>query len=89
MEGVDAILTLPVPEGAPKLGDSTGFQGWLTVWTVFGGPLVALPWGLDRLGRPGAVMLVGRPGSDMALLALAAQLEQVAPPVPVPVPPEA
>ena len=87
MQDVDFILTLPVPEGAPKLGDSTGFQGWLTVWTVFGGPLVSLPWGLDGLGRPRAVMLAGRPGADLALLDLAAQLERAAPAMPAPVPP--
>lgn len=30
MADVDAIVTLPVPEGAPLLGASTGFQDWLT-----------------------------------------------------------
>ena len=85
MQGVDVILTLPVPEGAPKLDGSTGFQHWLTIWTVFGGPLVSLPWGVDRLGRPRAVMLAGRPGTDAGVLALAERLEACAPPLPVPV----
>lgn len=85
---VDALLTLPVPEGAPLLGDSTGFQNWLTPWTVFGGPLISLPWGMDRLGRPRAVMLAGRPGADLGLLDLAAQLEALAPPVRMPRAPE-
>lgn len=84
MQDVDAILTVPVPEGAPKLGDGTGFQDWLTPWTVFGGPLVSLPWGIDREGRPRAVMLAGRPGSDMPLLTLAQQLEDSAPARPIP-----
>jgi Asp-tRNA(Asn)/Glu-tRNA(Gln) amidotransferase A subunit family amidase len=87
MAGVDVVLTLPVPEGAPLIGDSTGYQAWLTVWTVLGGPLVSLPWGLDRLGRPLAVMLAGRPGADLPLLALAERLEVLAPPIPAPVPP--
>ncbi len=87
MRGVDAILTLPVPEGAPTLDGSTGFQHWLTPWTVFGGPLISLPWGVDRLGRPRAVMLAGPPGSDWGLLALAERLEACAPPVPAPVAP--
>jgi Asp-tRNA(Asn)/Glu-tRNA(Gln) amidotransferase A subunit family amidase len=89
MEGVDAILTLPVPEGAPRIDGTTGFQGWLTPWTVFGGPLVSLPWGLDSLGRPRAVMLAGAPGSEMDLLALAARLEALAPTMPRPAPPAA
>ena len=83
------ILTLPVPEGAPHLDGSTGFQDWLTPWTVFGGPLVSLPWGLDRVGRPRAVMLAGKPGADLSLLGLAHLLEQVAPELPAPVPPPA
>lgn len=88
MDKVDVILTLPVPDGAPHLGDSTGFQDWLTPWTVFGGPLISLPWGVDRLGRPCAVMLAGKPGADLALLDVAATLETLAPPMPAPVPPE-
>lgn len=87
MDAVDIILTLPVPEGAPRLGDGTGFQDWLTPWTVFGGPLISLPWGLDRLGRPCAVMLAGKPGADMLLLDVAAQLERFQPELPPPNPP--
>lgn len=89
MDGVDVILTLPVPDGAPRLDGSTGFQDWLTPWTVFGGPLISLPWGLDRLGRPRAVMLAGKPGADVTLLDLAAELEQLAPATPAPEPPSA
>lgn len=87
MQGVDAILTLPVPEGAPRLDGSTGFQDWLTPWTVFGGPLITLPWGLDRSGRPCAVMLAGKPTADLSLLDLAEQLERHAPPIVPPEPP--
>ncbi|MDF1727757.1 MAG: amidase [Sulfitobacter sp.] len=84
LEGVDMILTLPVPEGAPLIDGTTGFQDWLTPWTVFGGPLVCLPWGVDRLGRPLSVMLAARPGQDHALLNAAAKLEGVGPPRPIP-----
>ncbi len=87
MDATDIILTLPVPEGAPLIGDSTGFQDWLTVWTVLGGPLVSLPWGMDRLGRPCAVMLAARPGAEDFLLHLAQRLEQAAPSLPAPTPP--
>lgn len=81
MAPADVILTLPVPEGAPLLDGTTGFQDWLTPWTVFGGPLVSLPWGLDALGRPRAVMLAGPSGSDTMVLQVAARLEKYAPPL--------
>lgn len=86
-QNVDAILTLPVPDGAPLLDGSTGFQDWLTPWTVFGGPLISLPWGLDSLGRPRAVMLAAKPGADLALLDLAEALARHAPYLPRPAPP--
>lgn len=84
LAGVDIILTLPVPEGAPRIDGTTGFQTWLTPWTVFGGPLVCLPWGLDRLGRPRSVMLAAHPGHEALLLetaeALAGRAPALAPP---------
>lgn len=76
---VDIVLTLSVPDGAPLIDGTTGFQDWLTPWTVFGGPLITLPWGMDDLRRPRAVMLAAHPGQDMKLLATAAALEQLAP----------
>ncbi len=84
LEGVDMILTLPVPEGAPLIDGTTGFQDWLTPWTVFGGPLLCLPSGLDRLGRPTSVMLAARPGQDAQVLATAAILEKLMPVAPAP-----
>ncbi|MEM7742725.1 MAG: amidase [Pseudomonadota bacterium] len=85
MAGIDAILTLPVPEGAPMMGDTTGFQDWLTPWTVFGGPLVSIPWGLDTLGRPRAIMLAGHPGEEATVLGVARALAKQAPDLPRPV----
>lgn len=84
LAGVDIVLTLPVPDGAPLIDGTTGFQDWLTPWTVFGGPLITLPWGMDGLGRPRSVMLAAHPGQDMKLLATAASLEQLAPHLPCP-----
>lgn len=81
LQGVDIILTLPVPEGAPLIDGTTGYQDWLTPWTVFGGPLVCLPWGLDTLERPRSVMLAAHPGMDAQLLATAAQIEDRSPPI--------
>ncbi|MEM6464719.1 MAG: amidase [Pseudomonadota bacterium] len=80
----DIIITLAVPDGAPLIGETTGFQDWLTVWTVFGGPLISLPWGLDSLGRPKSVMLAGRPNEDWRLLHVAEKLQKLAPVMPGP-----
>lgn len=82
MEDADLILTLPVPEGAPLIDGTTGFQDWLTPWTVFGGPLICLPWGIDALARPRSVMLAAHPGQDRFLLDMAARLERSAPILP-------
>lgn len=86
---VDIILTLPVPDGPPLIDGTTGFQDWLTPWTVFGGPLVCLPWGMDSLGRPRSVMLAAHPGKDAELLVMAATLERHCPPLPKPQFPDA
>lgn len=84
LAGIDIVLTLPVPDAAPRIDGTTGFQDWLTPWTVFGGPLVCLPWGLDSLGRPKSIMLAAHPGHDMQLLAMAQRLEKLAPSLPRP-----
>ena len=84
LNGVDIVLTLPVPDAAPLLDGTTGFQEWLTPWTVFGGPLVCVPWGLDSLGRPRSVMLAAHPGQDIKALAVAEHLEPLAPLLPYP-----
>ena len=81
---VDVIMTLPVPDGAPLIDGTTGYQDWLTPWTVFGGPLLCLPWGLDPLGRPLAVMLAAHPRQDHRLLQIARQLERNSPNMPLP-----
>lgn len=84
MSGFDLLLAPPVPDGAPMRDQGTGYQMLLTPWTVFGGPLVALPWGLDELGRPRSVMLAAAPGQEALVLAAAAALEPLAPPLPRP-----
>lgn len=84
MTGTDLILTLPVPDGAPRIDGTTGFQDWLTPWTVFGGPLICLPWGRDSLSRPRAIMLAAHPGQDLFLIDVAARLARHAPDLPPP-----
>lgn len=87
LTGIDCVLTLPVPDAAPLMDGTTGFQDWLTPWTVFGGPLICLPWGLDSLGRPKSIMLAAHPGHDMQVLAIAQRLEKLAPLLPRPTAP--
>lgn len=48
-------------------------------WNMAGWPAMSVPAGLDSRGRPLGVQLVGRPGSEATLLALAAQIEQLQP----------
>lgn len=85
LDGINLVLTLPVPEGPPLLtGGTTGFQNWLAPWTVLGGPLLSLPWGMDHRSLPRAIMLAARPGHDRWLLDIAARLEAQAPPIPAP-----
>lgn len=46
---------------------------------ITGGPAMSVPAGLDAHGLPVAVALLGRPGDDARLMALAAQLEAARP----------
>jgi len=48
-------------------------------WNIAGFPAMVVPAGVRRDGLPSAVQLVGPPGSELVLLALAGQLEQLAP----------
>jgi len=48
-------------------------------WNLAGWPAMSVPAGLDAAGRPLGVQLVGRPGSERTLLAVAQQVEQLQP----------
>src|SRR5262249_61014488 len=48
-------------------------------WDLAGSPAISLAWGFDGDGRPLAVQLVTRVGTDEALLSIAARLEVEAP----------
>jgi len=87
MSAFDLLLACPVPATAPPCrGGGTGYQHLLTPWTVFGGPLLCLPWGADADGLPLSVMLAGPPGGEARVLAVGAALAPLAPPLPAPSP---
>jgi len=84
----DAILTPSVAIQPPRNGEKAHVTGdppaaylytlmRLTVLhNITGYPGISVPSGLDRDGLPTGIQLIGRPGRDAALLALAAQAEQ-------------
>lgn len=63
----------------PTLLANARFAPFAAPWNIAGWPAMVVPAGLDEAGRPVAVQLVGRRGSEATLLALAAQLEQLQP----------
>ena len=70
LRGVDAVLTLPVPDAAPALA-TTGAAHYLTPWSALHGPLVVVPGVLNRRGLPLATMLASPPGTDPTALGIA------------------
>ena len=58
----------PAPEGL----SSTGNSAFNKAWSLLGWPCVHLPVGYSATGLPLGVQLIGPPGSDRRLLALAA-----------------
>lgn len=85
MEGLDLLLTPTVPVPAPRVGafaglppeqvfEAVGLLGAFTaVSNLTGFPALSLPAGPVE-GLPVGVQLVGRPGTDGALLAVAREL---------------
>jgi amidase len=55
------------------------FAPYAAPWNLAGLPAMVVPAGVRPDGLPAAVQLVGRPGSELTLLAVAGQLEQAAP----------
>ena len=55
------------------------FAPYSAPWNIAGFPAVVVPAGVRSDGLPNAVQLVGPPGSELTLLAVAGELEQQAP----------
>ena len=75
--GVDLLLTLSATGEAPAGLASTGDSLFNRVWTLLGVPCVHLPDGEGPQGLPLGVQVVGRRGSDVALLQGAHWIEAV------------
>jgi amidase len=86
------VLVTPALAGPPPIADAWSERSWLAnivacarfapyaaPWNLAGLPAVVVPAGVRPDGLPGAVQLVGRPGCELDLLAVAAQIERVAP----------
>lgn len=91
LAGYDLLLTPAAPCSAPPVDERHGQLsaltvlaasrrvGFLNVWNLHGWPGISIPAGLDADGRPVAVLLTGRPGSEALLLRVAAQIEEARP----------
>jgi len=89
--GFDLLLTAtvagPPPPAAGWAGRSwranvgVGLRSiaYTAAWNVAGLPALAVPMGIRRDGLPNSVQLVGPPGSEQLLLAVAGQLESAGP----------
>ncbi|MGW4086183.1 amidase [Streptomyces sp. NPDC004822] len=58
---------------------NTNYSPLTPPWNLTGWPAMAVPFGTLPSGAPTAVQLVGRPGSEAALLALAERVEELRP----------
>ena len=76
------LTRLPVEIGtraqAGVTDDATRFSAFVRVWNVTGQPALSLPLGESADGLPVGVQIVGPPGRDDLVLAVAAQLEGAA-----------
>lgn len=74
-QGFDGILTPAAPGEAPEGIQATGEPTFNLLWTLLCGPAITIPAGNGPKGLPLGVQLVGRLGSDAALLGTARWLQ--------------
>ncbi|WP_405877916.1 amidase family protein [Streptomyces sp. NBC_01136] len=87
----DVLLTPALARRGPAAGPwhergwlrnvlaNTNYSPLTPPWNLTGWPAMAVPFGTLPSGAPCAVQLVGRPGSELELLELAGQLEELRP----------
>jgi amidase len=74
------LTRLPAPIGSLRsragvTDDATRFSAFVRLWNVTGQPAISVPLHASEDGTPVGVQLVGPPGRDDLLIAVAAQLE--------------
>src|SRR5256714_399646 len=72
----DVLLTLGAAGEAPRGLESTGDPAFCRAWTLLGCPCISLPVLTGPAGLPVGLQLVGAPGDDARLLAVAAWIER-------------
>lgn len=87
----DVLLTPALARRSPKAGPwhergwlrnvaaNSAYSPFTPPWNLTGWPAMAVPFGTLPSGAPCAVQLVGRPGSEAALLELAERIEALRP----------
>lgn len=88
LEDYDVLITPTVAAPPPVAGsmDGRGYFGTLLAqavsvpytpaWNLAGLPAAAIPTGVGTNGRPRSVQIIGKPGAEATVLAVASQLEQ-------------
>jgi aspartyl-tRNA(Asn)/glutamyl-tRNA(Gln) amidotransferase subunit A len=72
----DALIFPAAPDVAPA-GMRTGDPRFIVPFTAFGGPIVSIPIGFGVGGLPLGLMLIGAPGTDATLGAIAERVAAV------------
>jgi Asp-tRNA(Asn)/Glu-tRNA(Gln) amidotransferase A subunit family amidase len=73
---LDALLTPAAAGEAPTGLETTGDPAFCRLWTLLGCPCISLPVLIGPEGLPVGLQLVGAPGADDRLLAVAAWVER-------------
>jgi aspartyl-tRNA(Asn)/glutamyl-tRNA(Gln) amidotransferase subunit A len=76
MRDFDALIFPAAPDVAPA-GMKTGDPRFIIPFTALGGPIVSIPIAVAPQGLPLGLMLIGAPGTDWAMAAIAEQLALV------------
>ncbi len=90
-DDADVLLTPGTASGPPRVGAFTKRGAFITfnatmrrspfqaIFNATGQPAAVVPWGIDNMGLPTSIQLIGRPSDEATLLALSAQIEDAHP----------